>query len=301
MADKNQNFSTILNIEEITSRANFIPMAEILSDTDASAQLKSLLGHYTLKDKVKCGISSCGTMHNNGYLVNLKNDSEIIIGNKCGQKYFGVEFTNQRKAFNAMRTHAEQFSTLKKAYENLENLKNEFQASLNLPNGLSFIEIQGLIKRFVNEEFDYWMRDKIKNGVSSNGIIYQEMFKSKEEMELERLMGGGGRKYISEIKRVKVAEITAYEILAKWHEAEKLKKYFENFHRELRDPSGISNDLFKKLYQEYKKYDQNLKDLKNFCKLGNKLFTKENILKLRELFDKSHELVKIEDYANQFS
>ncbi|MDW5414949.1 hypothetical protein R7J25_19945, partial [Acinetobacter baumannii] len=79
------------------------------------------------------------------------------------------------------------------------------------------------VKSFKEDAFDYWMRRRIGQEVTSNGSIFIDDFKTEEEINAEIL---SGRKNISDIKRVLVANIAEYDVIANWHNAEKLKDYF---------------------------------------------------------------------------
>ena len=81
--------------EEIIERPGYV------SDLDSKKEkLKEIIGNYSFKEKVRCGLSNCHTPHNNGYLVVTESGHETNIGKDCGGKYFGVDFQNQRKLFD---------------------------------------------------------------------------------------------------------------------------------------------------------------------------------------------------------
>ncbi|MGK6752517.1 hypothetical protein ACKUV4_000125 [Acinetobacter baumannii] len=71
--------------------------------------------------------------------------------------------------------------------------------------------------------------------VTSNGSIFIDDFKT-EEINAEIL---SGRKNISDIKRVLVANIAEYDVIANWHNAEKLKDYFDRLYREIKNPNQM--------------------------------------------------------------
>src|SRR5688572_33182359 len=57
-------------------------------------ELKEIIGHYQFGDNIKCGLSNCHTPHMTGYVVATKSGPVTNIGQVCGKKYFGVEFTH---------------------------------------------------------------------------------------------------------------------------------------------------------------------------------------------------------------
>ncbi|CAG68982.1 MULTISPECIES: hypothetical protein [Acinetobacter] len=296
-----QQFKLIHNFEEITSRPNFIDSVHI-SQNENGVRIKDLVGHYQFKERIKCGIAQCGTKHLKGYIVKLTNGFEIVIGHVCGRNNFGVDFTNKEREFNTQRIHAEQYQALKEIFDKLPELQQQFEEVLEQTGRFTFIDIKMGIKALQNDAFDYWMNQMIKAKITSKGLITEEQFKTEQEKEIDEefSQGWGKKQYVRDTKTVTLAVIDEYDLVAQWHEAEKLKVYFERIHREIRNPAGMPNDLFKKLIKDLKEYEHNLKELKNFCIRGNRLLTQENLMKLGILFKKPDELRKVKVFAARF-
>ncbi|WP_333663962.1 hypothetical protein [Acinetobacter sp.] len=297
-----QQFKLIHNFEEISARPNFMESVHISQNEDG-IKIKDLVGHYQFKERIKCGIAQCGTKHLKGYIVKLTNGFEIVIGHVCGKNNFGVDFTNKEREFNTQRIHAEQYQTLKETFEKLPELQQQFEEVLDQTGRLTFIDIKMGIKRLQTEAFDYWMNQIIKAKVTSKGAITEEQFKTEQEKEIEEefSQGWGKKQYVRDTKTVTVAVIDEYDLVAQWHEAEKLKAYFERMHREIRNPAGMPNDLFKKLIKDLRGYEHNLDELKRFCTRGNRLFTQENLMKFSLLFNKSDDLSKVRVFAERYA
>jgi hypothetical protein len=80
--------------ETIVNRPNFV------KDFDVKDKiLEKIIGYYDLKEKTTCGICSCHTAHNKGYIVLTNDGNETNIGNHCGKKYFHVAFENMSAEF----------------------------------------------------------------------------------------------------------------------------------------------------------------------------------------------------------
>ena len=63
--------------DEIIERAGFT------SDLDPKQhELKAIIGRYAFLDKLRCGLSSCHTLHNRGYIVVTKSGLETNIAEK---------------------------------------------------------------------------------------------------------------------------------------------------------------------------------------------------------------------------
>ncbi len=82
--------------------------------------LKQIIGRYHISPKQPCGISSCGTAHNMGFLVVCEGGIETNIGNKCGKRIFGVDFQNLEKTFTRA-TNAQRYR------ENIAKVKNQLE------------------------------------------------------------------------------------------------------------------------------------------------------------------------------
>lgn len=66
----------------------------------AKEKLKRVINKYTLPTKGKCGLSNCGTAHNNGYIVETETGKLTNVGHICGKNHFGVSFQTLEKSFN---------------------------------------------------------------------------------------------------------------------------------------------------------------------------------------------------------
>ncbi|MEF0414663.1 hypothetical protein PX039_18340, partial [Acinetobacter baumannii] len=239
-----------------------------------------------------------GKKHQKGYIAALHDGNEIIIGHKCGKKHFGVSFDEKAKQFKHLRDNANQYLQIKAMYEKLPQLKESLERILNQSGKMTFLQIKMAVKSFKEDALDYWMRRRIGQEVTSNGSIFIDDFKTEEEINAEIL---SGRKNISDIKRVLVANIAEYDVIANWHNAEKLKDYFDRLYREIKNPNQMDGVAIKALAKKLRQHDQNLRELEDYIKRGNRLFTPENLVQFAVLFTKPHEQKIIEKYANNFA
>ncbi len=94
--------------EEIQDLAGFV------EDLDPSNhKLKEILGRYTFTEKIRCGLSTCHSPHNKGYIVSTVDGHATNIGQICGANYFGVEFNTLSKRFDRFVTESENRGTLR--------------------------------------------------------------------------------------------------------------------------------------------------------------------------------------------
>lgn len=298
MTENPQHFNLITDFEEITARPNFIERVVIQKGEKVEGVLHDLIGYYLFKDEVKCGISSCGTKHQKGYIASLNDGNEIIIGHNCGKRYFGVSFDEKTTQFEHLKNNANQYVQIKEMFEKLPALKENLERILNDSGKLTFLQIKVAIKDFRENALDYWMRRKIGNEVLSSGLIYIDVYKSKEEIAAEVAMK---KKNILDTKSVLMGTVVDYDVIANWHNAEKLKDYFDRLYREIKNPNQLQGEAIKALAKKLRQHDQNLRELEEFCKKGNRLFTPENLIQFAVLFTKPHEQKIIEKYANKFA
>lgn len=298
MIENPQHFNLITSFEEIEARPNFIERKVIPKGEAIEGVLNDLVGYYYFRDEVKCGISSCGTKHQKGYIASLNDGHEIIIGHNCGKRYFGVSFDEKSSQFQHLRDNALQYIQIKNMFEKLPELKANLERILDHSGKLSFLQLKVAIKDFKENALDYWMRRRIYNEVSANGSIYIVDFKSEEEIAAEYLMG---KTKVVDTKRVLMGTVVNYDVIATWYNAEKLKDYFDRLYREIKNPNQLSGQAIKALAKKLRQHDQNLRELEAFCANGNKLFTARNLVQLAALFEKKHEQQAVEKYANRFA
>ncbi len=104
--------------DDIRSRPGFA-----IDLNPAEHALKSIIGRYIFKDKIRCGLSNCHTPHAKGYIVVTKDDQETNIGKDCGKTYFGVDFETLSRKFDRDITEKENREKLWSFSFQLEELK----------------------------------------------------------------------------------------------------------------------------------------------------------------------------------
>ena len=102
-----QGLTSVENWEDLESRPGFV-----IDLNPSKHHLDSIIGRYTFKDKIRCGLSNCHTPHAKGYIVTTKEGLSTRIGKDCGKKYFGVDFEIMSRKFDRDITAAENRSRL---------------------------------------------------------------------------------------------------------------------------------------------------------------------------------------------
>jgi len=131
---------TINTLEDIRSRPAF------REDIDPKQhKIAKLIGDYTFKDQVPCGLNDCHTPHNKGFLARTEDGLETIIGHVCGRKWGGESFVHHKRSF-----------TQRKEYQQHSQLLNSIMSKRN--------EIEARIKEISERKFGAkWLIGSMKN------------------------------------------------------------------------------------------------------------------------------------------
>jgi len=82
---------------EFKSRPNWRDLID-----PAQSKLLRIIGDYALpkSEELACGLKGCRTVHQNGYVVAVDGGLETHIGNRCGNKFFHVNWGELQATFN---------------------------------------------------------------------------------------------------------------------------------------------------------------------------------------------------------
>lgn len=116
LSEDGKSLIKIQSWEDVLDRPGF---TDVLNPKEF--KLKSILGVYSLPTKRHCGLSTCRTPHNRGYLVVADSGIETNIGHRCGKKHFGLDFTQAKERFTT-ETNAQRFR------ENIGEIKNQLHS-----------------------------------------------------------------------------------------------------------------------------------------------------------------------------
>lgn len=90
-----QKVVVIDSYEELSARPEFSPSLAFYPKGDR--RFGTVIAPYRFRDSIACGIDSCHTQHQNGYLITTSDGQETGIGSHCGRKHFGINFTREKK------------------------------------------------------------------------------------------------------------------------------------------------------------------------------------------------------------
>lgn len=240
--------------------------------------LKKVIAAYELSPKVYCGIASCHTAHHKGFLVELFDGSETIVGHCCGKKYFGRDFTVEKNRLTKLATDKQNYEIITRFIKNLSVHKNEFN------NVFNENELNCGFKKLMLAVIDFnTVRTNISSQTFSNigydGEVFQLVRKSDKDIEIERVAGQG--QLIETHQKHIIAKINHFNLLFQIDKFYQLKDYFSNlfifFERHGR---GFTSNQLKQYGKLVKDFDNKLHEMKILAKQGSNLLSKTNLEKL---------------------
>ena len=170
----------------ITTGDDIFKMSGYTDSLDPKKEkLKQVINRYELPNKVRCGLSNCRTPHNIGCIVETESGRLTNLGNDCGRKYFGENFTSLNNKLSKEIDYFNKVENIKLAKSNItENYRklNEIEADWK--------KIETVYRTIKSEGLDglYGKLEQMKHSKSS--IISIQRRATKPEIELEEVRIG---------------------------------------------------------------------------------------------------------------
>lgn len=155
LSEDGKSIVEIHTYEELLERPGFKEKLDL-----SQHKLSKILGPYSLPTKAPCGLSSCRTQHNKGYLVVVEGGLEINIGHLCGKKMFGIDWGIQKQAHKALVNQARYRDQLIATQHRLTTIRNSSDALILGDEGA-----KSLLKRV-----SYWL-DSGFDTVTSSSLL----------------------------------------------------------------------------------------------------------------------------------
>lgn len=259
--------------------------------------LKEIIGAYALPDPVPCGISSCRTPHNKGYVVVAGSGLVTNIGNVCGKKAFGIEFQQKARLYRRMAREMERRETIT-TFKNREAELGERIKSLT--DGLKAgrwlqrrRRLDGLPDKIARQ-----LRDMARHDES---ILKKPRLASKSEIDtIEASTGKPAPKpyYIDEA----VGELDAIRALSDQSDPRELITIaIDSFHHRLvaANPDTMPAADLKTLSKECGEIDRRIEAAERAIAYGRRFFTSGNLRPLLLLAESSSEIKQVKQFLNQ--
>ena len=196
LSEDGKGFVIIKSWDDVTERSGYKKQID-----PKEIKLKQIIGRYHISPRQPCGISSCGTKHNKGYLILCEGGIETNIGNKCGKRIFGVDFQDLERIFtkdtNAQR-YRQNISTFK---NRLPGYKSELvQITNGQKQGLwCYKQMHWHMSKGFEEATLTALNQKSKRG---DNVIQRERALSHREIEIAREAGNKSTHDIDIVRRI---------------------------------------------------------------------------------------------------
>lgn len=281
------------DIESIISREKYQPSLYFMPEHETRGFVEIIAPYHLKLAKIKCGISSCGTPHLNGYLISTSDGYETNIGKDCGFSHFDAVFSDERRRHDelyelrlkverivGLKTDAPrilaEISGMKAEYEILKSLR------YRLRGGLSAAENQ-------------WLDTKVK---SSDFNLYRHEVLTGRDREIYLESNPSARKTGSiPSRQIKTGEITGMEFLNATYADEGIFNFMTPLKNVI---SASSEDIYAWRKGEIGKTHiwiggaaVAMEKTKSLIQSGHKFFTRENIMSLMAINISESSLEKI--------
>ena len=97
------------------------------------ATINSIIDHYSIQEKIRCGKADCRTLHNNGVVVSFTCDGveqSGVIGCDCATLAFGESFVKAERLYEATQRDMEVASAVDRFHVRAARISPELEAAL---------------------------------------------------------------------------------------------------------------------------------------------------------------------------
>lgn len=149
-------------------------------------KLKRIVGQYWLPEKHPCGLSICCQPHNKGYLIVVEGGL-TNVGNRCGKKYFGVEWNDAKNSF-------QKDLNTQRYIERLLEFKNQLEPHISAVSLIRQSDSENILKKmhlYATRHFEGRTIDALRyRSVRGDAIVTMETRnRSEDERDIARLTG----------------------------------------------------------------------------------------------------------------
>ncbi|WP_298979715.1 hypothetical protein [uncultured Psychrobacter sp.] len=246
-------------------------------------KLKRVIDKYTLPTTGKCGLSNCGTAHNNGYIVETDTGKLTNVGHICGKNHFGVIFQTLEKSFNREYRDRQAKEKIASFKSNSSQYLEKVVVIENMYGKIGHIHKLQQFFTHASRGCPSFILEMIKLMVKNrNPTIYKTIKLSKEEYETLKT---SGVKAPSRYKEIPIGTIDGLAFL--YHE-NNLRMYAEDFKNPLDEllnlnVSSLSSSQLDRWSKRVGEFDRTINQTHEIM-IDSKIFLdRRNILKFRKL------------------
>ncbi|MEW8060472.1 MAG: hypothetical protein AB2776_19425 [Candidatus Thiodiazotropha endolucinida] len=272
LSEDGRYFVEIKDWEELLTRPGFIQKV----DSD-EVKIGRIIGQYNISPKEPCGIKSCGTKHNRGYLIVLSNGYETNIGNVCGKRIFKVDFTQHlnvfKKDMNTQR-YREEIAATQNRIPDLDKRIRELSEGENKADWC-YSQMHAQMTRLFPDNISKPLTERSKR---SNSMLTRDVAITDDERESGA--AGQGAKYTTENVYI-IAGITAVTTYKKLRTILQTQLGTELKAFQQIDPSSESYEDLQRWHNWINKIEIRLKEVQEIIEECNRFLQPDNITNIR--------------------
>ncbi|MCG7988839.1 MAG: hypothetical protein JAY64_19305 [Candidatus Thiodiazotropha weberae] len=273
LSEDGKNFFDVTDWEELLTRPGF----EQKVDSD-DVEIGRIIGQYSITPKQPCGIKSCGTKHNRGYLITLSDGRETNIGNVCGRKIFKVDFSQHLNVFKKDMNSQRYREEIRFTQNTLLDTKDQVEL-LSKGDGQAddcYSQMNAQMTRLFSEDITRRLLDRAKR---SNAVVTRDF----EVTEDDRSSGvvGTNANYTTETVFI-ISGLSAVKSYKKLRTILK-KQLGDELHAfEEINPDDLEFEDLKRWHNWINKIDLRLKSSRNIIQECNRFLQSVNIENIRK-------------------
>lgn len=265
-----------------------------------TATLKEVIGSYTFREMIPCGLSTCQQPHANGFLVVTTEGRVTNLGRVCGKRHFSVDFTQQSRILLAAiraQTNREFLSALK---NRLPAIQEELTSLRRDQYGATWINsrVNQLLGRTGSLPMPVVsaVREAARRG---DGVLVVQRLATREERDATDVKGLEHRQRSSRYVEERIGQLEGFAALAP---ARSLKPLFDSIEAVIEALSSTTledapDKLLRTLSKMGGELDPNLDRLRAAVAAGKKLLVRENICQLYELLTKRQDIRTFDQFC----
>lgn len=224
-----------------------------------SSVLAEVLAEYRFKHDYPCGLSNCRQAHQTGYLVVTTDGIETNVGNVCGKKIFGDNFSIKVNEQARRVRLKNQLDSLRAVSDRKTQILARIADLLNRPLGAKWAETNlRTLKEALGIEVLTRLRDRARRGET---IVSTDRAATEDERERHRLNNPNAKplNFVSE----RLGEFIALDYL-NHHPVGKLTQIKDKLHElSVLAPTTLSTAKRKEWVDWAQSLDRNLDNVEN--------------------------------------
>lgn len=259
---------TVNSHEDLILRPQYEPQIDL-----KHSKLAEVLAPYHFAEPYPCGLSTCRTPHQSGFLVVTVDGKETNVGGICGRKIFGDEFAIKADLQDRRAQLKRQLEKLQNVRDSKVVLLGRIAAQLNRPMGVKWAESTFRdFKAAVGQAVFKVLREKARRNES---VVELTREANKEERDRHRIANPSAKplQFVSE----KVGDLTGLDFL-NFDPVRTLTELKDKLHSlDAIDPKALSPRVRKEWVDWTNNIERTFESIEDVLTAALRFFTSENL------------------------